>query len=318
MFPFSRKFRNSRKPAPKPIWLRWLVVGFFVYIIAAGYIFGDKKTLKTIEHAKEKIENHQTVNLRAYKDKIFPEYAAGLRIQDIDPAPGTSVPDGFPAVCGQRVALAYETYLAQGNKLPDSASHKEPLIFTIGEGKVMPVFENGVIGMKPGGKRSIIAPPLMSYGLEDYRREDVPKGATVRFELELLSAEPKLPDLDAMPYRIAEVAIGNNTMLTCGQPAHLRIKIWDLTGKELYSNTKDATPLVITPGKAEVMLGLEHGVIGMLEGGTRLLIIPPAFQKTLEGKKPLHTFPLPDSQTVMIEVEAHGTPQEPPQAGQKH
>jgi len=297
MFPFRYKAKRRKLP-PKPAWLKWLLLFFIGYIVVMASTPGSK-THNEVQKTREKLAQNDIVNLSEYKDKIFPERAAGLRINDV--AEGS----GSPAVCGQKVAVAYTAFLAQGNTLPDEATKEKPLGFTIGDGHVMPVFDRGVIGMKVGGKRSIIAPPLMSYGLEDYKRDDVPPGAAVRFEMEMLSIEPPLPDVAVVPYRIAEVAVGNNNMLVCGERAALRVKMWDIGGKLLYSNADEKEPLFITPGKAEVMLGLEQGVMGMLEGGTRLLIIPPAFQNTMRGEKPKFDFPLPKDQAVMVEVQAH-------------
>lgn len=283
-----------------PGWLKWMLVIFVCYGLILVNTSNEGR--KRIELTQEKISKNEIVNIDGYKDKLFPEHAAGLRIKDEKEG------SGQPAVCGQKVVIAYQSYLAQGNELPDSASADKPLRFTIGDGHAMPVFDRGVIGMKAGGKRSIVAPPTMTYGMEDYKRSDVPEGATVRMEMELLSAEPALPELDTMPYRIAEVAVGNGNMLICGETTTIRLKIWDLTGKLLYSNAGDKEPITLTPGKSELMLGIEQGVIGMLEGGTRLLIIPPAFQKTMSGDAPKTDFPLPEAQVVMVEVEAHGPP----------
>ena len=99
-------------------------------------------------------------------------------------------------------------------------------------------------------------------------------------------AAPALPPLEKTPYRIAEVASGRGPQLVCGEPVAVRVTIWDLHGKELFSNRKDEKPLAFTPGCGQVMLGLEQGVIGMQAGGTRLLIVPPAFQSALSGTKP--------------------------------
>ncbi len=297
MFPFGRKTDRSKIP-PKPVWLKWALLAFVGYALLMISTPGNK-IHQVAERSQAKLEKNEILNIGDYKNKIFPEHAAGLRINDVEAGSGDY------AVCGQRVAVAYESFLAQGNKLPDAASKEKPLTFTIGDHHVMPVFDSGVIGMKVGGKRSIVAPPLMSYGLDDYHRDDVPKGAAVRFEMQLLSIEPKLPDVATMPYRIAEVAVGSGRMLVCGEQANLRIKIWDMAGKILYENSADKEPLSITMGKSEVMMGLEQGSIGMQEGGTRLLIIPPAFQQTMSGAKPKFSFPLPKDQTVMVEVEAH-------------
>jgi FKBP-type peptidyl-prolyl cis-trans isomerase len=296
MFPFGKKIDRSKIP-PKPAWLKWGLLAFAGYAMVMVSMPGNKAH-QSLQQTQAKLGKNEILNIGEYKNKIFPEHAAGLRINDVEKGVGDY------AVCGQRVSIAYESFLAQGNKLPDAASKEKPLTFIIGDHHVMPVFDSGVIGMQVGGKRSIIAPPLMSYGLEDYRRDDVPKGAAVRFEMELLSAEPKIPEVAEMPYRIAEVGGGNGAVLVCGEQAHLRIKLWDLSGKLLYSNVKDKESLAITTGKSEVMLGLEQGVLGMREGGTRLLIIPPAFQKTMSGAASKFALPLPKDQTVMVEVEA--------------
>lgn len=293
MFPFRRA--PKRKPPPKPTWLVWALLVFGVYCFYMVSLPGSPAS-KSVQTAKNEVNSQ--IDLKEYKQKIFPENGAGIRISDVEEGKGD------PAICGQEVKVAYQVYLAQGNKINDSATKEKPLTFTIGSGKTMPVFEKGVIGMKAGGKRSIIAPPLMSYGLEDYRRDDVPKGSSIRVEMELLSNGPKLPDLEVMPYRIAEVAVGGGPMLVCGEPAHIRIKVWDLTGKLLYTNKDEKEPFHFTPGRSEIMLGLDQGVIGMNEGATRLLIVPPSFQKTLTGKPPKYDFPLPKDQVVMIEATA--------------
>lgn len=303
---FRRRLVPKRKPPPRPLWLRWLLLAFVVYVVAMAVIPVDSKTRRTINHAADKIASNSTVDFGSYKEKIFPERGAGLRLSDRKQG------IGMPAVCGQRVNVAYDTYLAQGNALPDKATRENPLIFTIGAQNIMPVFDRGVVGMRPGGVRSIVAPPLLSYGLEDYRRDDVPSGATVRFEIELLSAEPALPDPTVTPYRLSEIVQGTGAQILCGEETAIGVTLWDLRGKELY-RTPDKERISLTPGKSQAMLGLEQGIIGMQQGGIRLLIIPPEYQKTMSGDAPAITFPLPENEMVMAEVRAYGPPlpQEP-------
>lgn len=295
LFNFRPK-KAKRTPPPKPAWLKWLLLAFIGYILVVANMPGNNATRQAVEKAKANIEQTKAENFTGYKDKIFPEHAAGLRIND------TVQGEGMPAVCGQRVTIAYDAFLAQGNAIADKATKEKPLSFTIGDGHAMPVFDRGVIGMKVGGKRSILAPPLMSYGIDDFKRDDVPKGANIRMEMELLSIEPKIPDVNDVPYRIADIVPGTGMQVACGQASDFRIQIWSLNGKEIFSNHKDKEPLTIIPGKGEYMLGLEQGVMGMLEGGRRLLIIPPAYEKTMDGKVPAHNFPLPKDETVMVEV----------------
>jgi hypothetical protein len=76
-----------------------------------------------------------------------------------------------------------------------------------------------------------------------------------------------------------------------------------MAGNKLFSTPADK-PLTFTPGKSEVFLGLEQGIIGMARGAKRTLVVPPVLQKTLLGNAPTIDFPLPKEQTVLVDVEA--------------
>ena len=294
MWPFPR--RSKPNLPPKPTWLKVLLVAFIGYaVFISSMPSKNNKAHTALQTAKENIQKSELADLGSYKRKLFPEHAAALEIKDEQEGTGT------PAVCGQQVEVAYQAYLAQGNELEDRADAKKPLRFHIGDGNAMPVFDRGVIGMKVGGKRSVVAPFLMAYGLEKYRRDDVPQNATTRFELELLSVSPPLPSAEASPFRVADLASGDGPLLVCGEEASLRVTLWNVQGKKLYTSQD---PIIFTPGKSEVMIGLEHGVIGMQIGGRRLLIIPPSFQATLNGNIPKITLPLVKNETMLVEVDA--------------
>ncbi len=295
MFPFLRKNKKARKQDSLPPWLIWLMVACVIYAIVMNNASEDNAVRSAVEKAKTDITQNPALDFAEYKNKIFPEYAAGLRINDIKEG------SGLAAICGQKVAISYKSFLMQGNELSDQATAKKPLSFAIGDGKAMPAFDRGVIGMKSGGERNVIAPPLMSYGLEDYKREDVPKGASIRFEIKMLSITPPMPEVANTPYRVAELAAGAGAAVVCGEEAELLLTIWNMEGKTLYKAAPE-NPLRIIPGKSQTMLGLEQGIIGMRSGGKRLFIIPPDFQKTMNGNSPEISLPLPKDQVVIIEA----------------
>lgn len=99
----------------------------------------------------------------------------------------TQVGTGAEAVAGKTVSIHYTGKLENG-KVFDSSVGKSPLTFTLGTGQVIPGFEQGVTGMKVGGKRTITIPPSLGYG-EQGAGDAIPPNATLIFELELVDVK---------------------------------------------------------------------------------------------------------------------------------
>lgn len=275
----------------------WLMIGVVLYAILANQHKGSEVNL-AVEQASRNIDQ-QISGFSDIKNKVLPSFVATTRVTD------SKLGEGAPAVCGQQVAITYDAWLDEKTVIADKATSDHPLTFTVGQGKVLPAFERGVIGMQIGGRRAIVAPYDMTYGAKNFARDDVPNGAVVKFNIELISINPKLPDIDATAYRIIDVVPDSGNMIFCGQPVRLELTLWSVDGKKLYS-TKDAgkSPITFTPGNSEVFLGLEQGVIGMTPRMQRMLIVPPTFQKTMNGNAPAIDFPLPKAQTVLVDIEA--------------
>lgn len=288
-------FRKRKQQPPSPTWMKWMVAGVLIYGLITGITRphnGNSPINHALEHAKHGFDNTLAAQYTLFKTggSDSPEE---LRVKDIEQGSGT------PAICGQDIKIAYESFLPDGQQLGNSASKEKPLSFRIGKHTVMPAFEDGVTGMQKGGKRSILAPPGMAYGIAEFARDDVPKTATVRFEIELLDAAPSAPDLAASPYRSFDVESGSGNLIACGNPVKINLTVWGLDGKKLYENQE---PITFSAGQAEVFLGLDQGVIGMRGGAMRTLIVPPAFQKTLSGKPAKIDMHLPLTQTVLVDV----------------
>lgn len=295
MFGFFRKKRREKKPTPT--WVAWLVIGVVVYAMFASQQKGSDVNV-AVENATQNIDR-QIAKFDDIKDKVMPSFVAATKIHDV------KLGSGAPAVCGQEVSIAYDSWLADDKPLADKTASDKPLSFTIGKAQVLPAFERGVIGMQTGGRRSIISPYDMTYGAKNFARDDVPPGSVVKFNVDLLSISPTLPDIDDTAYRIVDVVTETGNMVFCGDSVKLHMTLWSVDGKKLYS-TKDAgkSPITFTTGNSEVFLGLDLGVIGMVARSQRMLIVPPAFQKTMNGKAPTIDFPLPKNQTILVDIEA--------------
>jgi len=106
---------------------------------------------------------------------------SGLKYQD------QKVGTGATAKKGDTVQVHYTGWLAKGGKKFDSSvDRKEPFEFELGAGRVIKGWDEGVAGMKVGGKRKLIIPSELAYGKRGAGRGLIPPDADLVFEVELL------------------------------------------------------------------------------------------------------------------------------------
>jgi FKBP-type peptidyl-prolyl cis-trans isomerase len=105
--------------------------------------------------------------------------ASGLQYWDV--ATGS----GDTAVPGKPVSVQYTGWLTTGEKFDSSLDHGKPFVFTLGAGQVIPGWDEGVAGMKAGGKRQLRIPPALGYG-DRGAGGVIPPNATLIFDVELV------------------------------------------------------------------------------------------------------------------------------------
>ena len=98
------------------------------------------------------------------------------------------VGQGAEAVKYSIVTVNYTGWLEDGTKFDSSLNPgREPLRFTLGAGQMIQGFDQGIPGMKVGGKRKLTIPPNLGYGSQD--KGIIPPNSTLIFEIDLLIVE---------------------------------------------------------------------------------------------------------------------------------
>jgi FKBP-type peptidyl-prolyl cis-trans isomerase len=116
-----------------------------------------------------------------YKEKEMFTKASGVKYKEL------KIGKGAEALLGNTVVVNYTGYLTDGTKFDSSHDRGQPLEFTLGKGEVIEGFDDGIFGMKVGGKRQLVIPPEAGYGEEG--TGSIPPNATLVFIVELLEVK---------------------------------------------------------------------------------------------------------------------------------
>jgi len=90
------------------------------------------------------------------------------------------------AKAGDHVKVHYTGWLTTGKKFDSSVGTGQPFDFTLGQGEVIKGWDEGIAGMKAGGKRQLRIPPELAYG-EDGHPPQIPPNATLIFDVQLVA-----------------------------------------------------------------------------------------------------------------------------------
>lgn len=167
-----------------------LIVAVVVCVALAVWFFGKKGTSVSDSLASPEVTPTPMTTgspVATVMASASPETSAspaktlkgGLIIQDL------VVGIGAEAVNGKKLSVHYVGTLQNGTKFDSSVDRGQPFSFTIGAGEVIQGWDEGVLGMKVGGKRKLVIPAALGYGARG-AGSMIPPNATLIFEVQLL------------------------------------------------------------------------------------------------------------------------------------
>lgn len=213
---------------------------------------------------------------------------SGLTISEVE------LGEGALAESGREVVVHYIGSLADGSVFDSSVERKQPFHFVLGGGKVIKGWDEGVAGMKVGGKRKLVIPPELAYGDRDIG-SIIPANSMLYFEVELLKVFTEDPVV-----KIEELTLGEGVTVENGDKVSMHYTGWLTNGRQFDSSLARDQPFIFTLGTGMVIKGWDQGIPGMKTGGKRKLTIPARLGY---GSARAGGGVIPPNSTLIFEVE---------------
>jgi FKBP-type peptidyl-prolyl cis-trans isomerase FkpA len=279
--------------ATNPTWLKLAVMLFIGYAIFINYT--ERQERKTTDSPVLGVTAQQAGENPAVGAADFGSYILPKEVT----IGGDIAGSGEEASCGQTATLTYSATNASGTALEGEAG--KDVALQVGMPHADKPWAAALVGMRQGGVRQVNLPATARYDEAERSALKLMEGETLRYKVELSNLTPQ-SSAEHISFQATDRFVGQGEVVTCGAVAELHVRVWGEDGKPSYDSresVKDGKPLTLEVGSAELLYGLDRGVLGMRVGGQRTLLIPPAFATLGKGDgNPLKEAILKDSMLV--------------------
>ena len=223
--------------------------------------------------------------------------------------------EGEAAVEGSTVYVYYVGVLSENGKRFDGNFGSDPYAVTLGVGAVIDGWDQGLIGIKAGGRRQLDIPADLAYGSAG-SGDAIPPDSAISFVVDVVAIVPPIDPADAPEITIegaenVEVLVSEDLVDGKGDEAkagsnvlvHI-IAFNGATGEELASTWGDPSPVALLLAEGGSLPGLLEGIPGMKVGGRRQLTIPFADAFGAEGNSSMK---LPASTDLIVVIDLLST-----------
>jgi peptidylprolyl isomerase len=196
---------------------------------------------------------------------------------------------GPAAVSGDTLVVHYVgVRSADGTEFDNSYDDGSPYSVTIGVGSVIEGWDQGLIGIKSGGRRQLDIPADLAYGDSPPGTDVIQAGDALSFVIDAVAVIPKPDPADAPDVSIpptpnqteqtsTDLIVGDGAGIEQGQTVAVQIVAFSAAdGKQIDSSWESGVTLTFVPGGGTLPPGLESAVDGMKVGGRRQVHIPYA------------------------------------------
>ncbi len=202
----------------------------------------------------------------------------GLEITD------TEIGTGEEARVNDFLTIHFRGSLEDGSVFESTFERDEPIVVQVGAGQ-LPIqgWDEGMIGMREGGKRSLVIPPNLAFGDQGVDGF-IPGGENIHMEIELVSImKPPTPwDIDETALETKESGLqyyvheeGGGAKPEAGDMVSVHYSGYLEDGTMFDSSTLRDQPFVFEVGQGQVIPGWDEGLLDMSVGEKRTLVIPP-------------------------------------------
>ena len=204
-----------------------------------------------------------------------------LLIEDLVVGSGSPVDVGDFLIMDY-VGVSYST----GLQFDASWDRGSPFPFELGAGRVIQGWDQGIVGMSVGGRRSLTIPPDLGYGVNGSGSGSIGPNETLVFVVDLIASVPanlekptrELTSESTTELQTNDIAQGSGATVQPGNVVYIHyVGVSASTGEQFDSSWDRGRSEFIgyISGTGNVIEGLDQGLLGMQVGGRRTVVIPP-------------------------------------------